>query len=262
MCNTTGLLYCSPLLVPEPGNRRLLDRKHTLGALSFRHSVTQLEPPTPSSSRDTTQAEASRGPNSDPPRIAAMSDTPPAPGSSDVVVLRNEEFGLPVFPRPPLLPTDWGKWWGHGTGLFTSHVHTSPAIGGTSYDGSTCPPASTGKFEKISLPNLSMFILLWLTPPRLRLLLQRLVQGAVEMAELHEEVTRAQVATMMARACAVQVEGMARERAALLATTRGEVVEATQRVSTSGDELATIRQAKDAAEVIILSLEAEVSMAH
>jgi hypothetical protein len=54
-------------------------------------------------------------------------------------------------------------------------------------------------------------------PPCLRLLLQRLVQGAVEMAELHEEVTRAQVATMMARACVVQVEGMARERAALLA---------------------------------------------
>jgi hypothetical protein len=39
---------------------------------------------------------------------------------------------------------------------------------------------------------------------------------------------------MMARACAVQVEGMARERAALLATAYGEVVKATQRVSTLG----------------------------
>jgi hypothetical protein len=45
-----------------------------------------------------------------------------------------------------------------------------------------------GKFEKISLPNLSRFFLLLLTPPRLQLLLQRLAQDAVEMVELQEEV--------------------------------------------------------------------------
>jgi chromosome segregation ATPase len=66
----------------------------------------------------------------------------------------------------------------------------------------------------------------------------------------------------MARAHAIQEEGRARERATLLATTHGEAVEATQRVSTLGDELATVHQARDATEERILGLEAEVSMAH
>jgi hypothetical protein len=70
--------------------------------------------------------------------------------------------------------------------------------------------------------------------------LQCLAQDAIEIAELREEVTQAEVATMMARAHAVQAEGMARERAALLAKGRGEAVKATQRVSI-GDDLATVR---------------------
>jgi hypothetical protein len=41
----------------------------------------------------------------------------------------------------------------------------------------------------------------------------------------------------MVRAHAVQAHGMAREKTALLATTNGEAVEATQRVSILGDEL-------------------------
>jgi hypothetical protein len=58
------------------------------------------------------------------------------------------------------------------------------AIRGTSYDGLGHHPASTGKLEKISLPNLSRFFLLWLMPPHLRLLLQRLARDMVEMSEL------------------------------------------------------------------------------
>jgi hypothetical protein len=101
-----------------------------------------------------------------------MSDMPPAPRSSNFVVLRNEELGLPGFPRPPPFSHQLGaSGGGHRTGLLTSHVRTSDAIGGTSYDGSGRPPAGTGKFDQISLPNLSQFFLLWLTPPHLRLLL-------------------------------------------------------------------------------------------
>jgi hypothetical protein len=50
-----------------------------------------------------------------------MSGMPPAPGSSDVVVLKNEELGVPGFPRLPLLPTDWGKV-AEGTELACSQV--------------------------------------------------------------------------------------------------------------------------------------------
>jgi hypothetical protein len=50
-----------------------------------------------------------------------MSDMPPALGSFDVVVLRNEELGVPGFSRLPLLPTDWGKG-AEGTKLACSQV--------------------------------------------------------------------------------------------------------------------------------------------
>jgi hypothetical protein len=84
----------------------------------------------------------------------------------------------------------------------------------------------------------------------------------VEMVKIQEEVTLVQAAAMMARARVVQAEGMAWERATLLVTSREEAVEATQRASNLGDELATICRAKDTAEERILGLEAEVSMAH
>jgi lysozyme family protein len=44
-----------------------LNRIHTLGALSFRHSMARPEPPMPSSPREAVRVEALRGPNSDPP---------------------------------------------------------------------------------------------------------------------------------------------------------------------------------------------------
>jgi hypothetical protein len=64
----------------------------------------------------------------------------------------------------------------------------------------------------------------------------------------------------MARARAAQANGMAWEKAALLTTTEDEVVGATQRVSVLGDLLATVPQAKDAAEEKIFSLTSEVAM--
>jgi hypothetical protein len=66
----------------------------------------------------------------------------------------------------------------------------------------------------------------------------------------------------MARARAAHAKGMAREKAALLATAHDEAAGATQRVSILGDEPATARQAKDAAKEMILSLAAEVAMAN
>jgi hypothetical protein len=67
-----------------------LNRKYTLGALSFRRSVAHPEPPTPSSSNEVMQVEASRGSNSDPPQRDVVGDTPSAPVSSDVAVLKDE----------------------------------------------------------------------------------------------------------------------------------------------------------------------------
>jgi hypothetical protein len=83
-----------------------LNRKHTLRALSVRRSVVHLEPPTPSSSSEDAWVEASRGPDTVPPWVAIVGDIPSTLGSSDVVVLRNEELGLLGFPRACLLPTD------------------------------------------------------------------------------------------------------------------------------------------------------------
>jgi DNA/RNA endonuclease YhcR with UshA esterase domain len=53
---------------------------------------------------------------------------------------------------------------------------------------------------------------------------------------------------------------MTREKAVLLATVNGEVVEVTGRVSTLGDELVTVRRARDVAEEKVLSLAAETAM--
>jgi hypothetical protein len=84
-------------------------------------------------------------------------------------------------------------------------------------------------------------------PPHPQFLMQYLVQDAAEVAEVCEEVTRAQVTAIMARAHAAQAERMA---------------EVTQRVSVLGDELATARKAMDAADEKILSLEVEESTAN
>jgi hypothetical protein len=89
--------------------------------------------------------------------------------------------------------------------------------------------------------------------------MQCVAQDVVEVAELQKEVTRAQVAAVMARACTAQAEGMAREKTTLLVTTLGEVVEVTQRVSVLGDELVAMRRAQDVAEEEVSSLVAKVA---
>jgi transcriptional regulator of nitric oxide reductase len=66
----------------------------------------------------------------------------------------------------------------------------------------------------------------------------------------------------MARARAAQTEGMAWEKATLLATAHDEVAGATQRVSVLGDQLVTARQAMDVAEAMILILTSEVATAN
>jgi hypothetical protein len=53
---------------------------------------------------------------------------------------------------------------------------------------------------------------------------------------------------------------MTREKAVLLATVNGEVVEVTGRVSTLGDELVTVHRARDVAEEKVLSLAAKTAM--
>jgi hypothetical protein len=52
--------------------------------------------------------------------------------------------------------------------------------------------------------------------------MQRLAQDAAEVTEHWEEVTRAQVTAVMARSRASQAEGMAWEKAVLLATAHDE----------------------------------------
>jgi hypothetical protein len=61
------------------------------------------------------------------------------------------------------------------------------------------------------------------------------------VVEPQEEVTWVQVATVMAEIHAARAERMAQERAILLATPRGEVDEAAQRVSTLEGELVARR---------------------
>jgi hypothetical protein len=89
--------------------------------------------------------------------------------------------------------------------------------------------------------------------------MQHLARGVAEVAELREEVTRAQATVVMVRAHAAQVEGMAWEKDVLLATAHDEVARVTKRVYVLGDKLATTRQAKDAAEEKILSLKSKVA---
>jgi hypothetical protein len=52
-----------------------------------------------------------------------MGDLPSDLGSSDVVALGNGEFGLPGFPRAPLLPAGLGQVAG-GIELACSHIVT------------------------------------------------------------------------------------------------------------------------------------------
>jgi hypothetical protein len=63
----------------------------------------------PSSSSEAAWVEAPMGPSSDPPQRVVVGDISSAPRSSDVVVLGNEELGLPGFPRAHLLPPDSGQ---------------------------------------------------------------------------------------------------------------------------------------------------------
>jgi hypothetical protein len=79
--------------------------------LSPVQEVARPEPLTPSSLSETTRVETLRGPGSSLSRKAATCDIPSAPGSSDAVVLGNEELGLPGFPRAPLLPTGVTPWY-------------------------------------------------------------------------------------------------------------------------------------------------------
>jgi hypothetical protein len=84
--------------------------------------------------------------------------------------------------------------------------------------------------------------------------MQGLARDVAEVAELREDMTQVEAAAIMARACATQAEGTTREKAALLATIHGEAAEATQRVSTLGDELVIVHRARDVAEEKVSTL--------
>jgi hypothetical protein len=167
-----------------------------LGALSFHRSMAQPEPPTPSSSSETARVEASRGPNSDPPWRAVMGDISSTPRCSDVLVLGNEELGLPGFPRAPLLLTNWGR----RAGMLTNRDYTLAAMGDTSHGCLRRSTTGPGESKKITSSDLSRFFLLWLMLPHLQFFIQRLARDAAEVATLREEVTRVQADAVMARA--------------------------------------------------------------
>jgi hypothetical protein len=76
----------------------------------------------------------------------------------------------------------------------------------------------------------------------LTLFAQRLARDVVEVVELQEEVTRAWVAVIMAGAWETMEEKIAQERVVLLASTRGEADEATQKASLLEGELVAARR--------------------
>jgi hypothetical protein len=104
-----GLLCGLSLLVPDHFDGFFLNRKHTLGVLNFRHSMTRPEPPTPLSSSETARVGASGRPDSSSPREVIAGDVPPTPGPLDAMVLGDLELGMPGFPQTPSLSADRGQ---------------------------------------------------------------------------------------------------------------------------------------------------------
>jgi hypothetical protein len=88
--------------------------------------------------------------------------------------------------------------------------------------------------------------------------MQHVAQDAAEVAK-RQEVIQAQAVAIMARARVAEAEGMAWEKAALLATSHDEAARVTQWVSVLGSQLVIVYQAKDAVEEKILSLTFEVA---
>jgi hypothetical protein len=84
--------------------------------------------------------------------------------------------------------------------------------------------------------------------------MQHLARDTTEMAELQEEVTGAQAAAIMVRACATQVERIVREKTVVLVTAHGEAIEVTQTVSILGDELVVVCRVGDIAKEKTLRL--------
>jgi hypothetical protein len=90
---------------------------------------------------------------------------------------------------------------------------------------------------------------------------QRLARGAIEVAELWEEVTRAWVAAVMVEARAAQAEKISQERSVLLATAHGEADMVARRVSVLESELVATHRAWDVAEEKLPSLAAKAATA-
>jgi hypothetical protein len=92
-------------------------------------------------------------------------------------------------------------------------------------------PAQVSKKELLRRPF--PVLLLWLMLPYLLsfFFMQRLARDMAEVVKPQEEANRVQAAAVMVRAHAAQAEGMAREKATLLAKTHDEAAGATQRVS-------------------------------
>jgi xanthine/CO dehydrogenase XdhC/CoxF family maturation factor len=63
-----------------------------------------------------------------------------------------------------------------------------------------------------------------MTLPFFGFFMQHLARDVTEMAELQEEVTRAQAVAVMAEVIATQAESMAREKTVMLVTSHGEVI--------------------------------------
>jgi hypothetical protein len=104
-----GLLCGLSLLVPDHFDGFFLNRKHTLGVLNFRRSMTRPEPPTSLSSSETARVGALGRPDSISPREVVTGDVPPTHGPLDTTVLGDLELGMPGFPRTPSLSADRGQ---------------------------------------------------------------------------------------------------------------------------------------------------------
>jgi hypothetical protein len=115
--------------------------------------------------------------------------------------------------------------------------------------------------QEVFLPNFARPSISLITPSLFWLSMQRLAQDATELVELWELVTQTSAAAIMAEARAAWAKKMAQERVFLVATARGEVDEAAQRVSVLEGELAVVHQALDITEKKLPSLAAKATTA-
>jgi hypothetical protein len=140
-----------------------LNRKHTLGTLSFCHSVAWLEPPIGRWTHVQARLHGWRLQGDlTPIRHEELSWVTYRllPGLLMLWSWETRSWGCWDFPKCPFCPLTGGKWWGHGTSVLASHDRALAAMGDTSHGWSGCSATGPGDSNKTSPPDFSQFYLL------------------------------------------------------------------------------------------------------